>query len=446
MNKEYTEQELIKILLKHGLKISLLNSKHYLEKGYFHSGGEVPSFIRTAEQLFTSVELKINPNSKPDKNGNLRPYAGKKRRYIVGEMRENIAQREDNRKYNSFKSPPERTAIINKIHEKLHKYYSNEKGEQRLSTIVKTLGFQRANQSLQKNKEFIKRLRQAYNLNEKFPFYKEHEIVKEVTSNYNSSITDIVEQALEQLSKDNKLVYSIHYYGVNSNGEAVPITRNKNAEYYQSLKDSFSHYFSLYKTDIGEHITFSQFLYQYRQMKTQVKNDQVDNEIMSKEYYLFQMYHKIYKKVLEETGLTDAYRKFKISSVENVVTVENEDINELFKRHYLRKTRIYRYENYPEHFRESTFFWRRFFYLSATIFLEREDKEHLSRFEEDLERYAYDYYNKFYNRDKFLFADDIDEKIQEHVHNLKLRSVIPIEERKEITNRVNEVFSAMFSE
>lgn len=446
MTTEYTEIELANILKEHGLKVTQLTTEYFKEKGYLHSRDGVPSFIRTAEQLFTSVELKINPNSKPDKNGNLRPYAGKKRRYIVGEMRESIAQREDNRKYNSYKSPPERTAIINKIHEKLYKHYSSEKEEQRLSTIVKTLGFQRVNQSLQKNGDFIKRLRQAYNLNEKFPFYKEHEIVKEVTSNYNSSIVDITEQALEQLSKDNKLEYSIHYYGVNSDGESISITRDKNAEYYQSLKDSFSHYFSLYKKDIGEHITFSQFLYQYRQMRIQVNNEQIDGEIMTKEYYLFQMYHKIYKRVIEETGLVDAYKKFKFNSVENVGTIENEDINELFKRHYLRKTRIYRYENYPEHFRKSTFFWRRFFYLSVTIFLEREDKEHLNRFEEDLEHYAYDYYNKFYNRDKFSFADDIDEKIQKHMYDLKLRGIIPIEERKEIAKEVNEVFNIMFGE
>lgn len=93
---ELTEDELIKIVQAHGLKVD--STKIKKERGYFHTGTELDSFIRTVEQIFKSVELKINPNSKPDSSGQLRPYAGKNRRYIVKGKYDTIQEREDMRK------------------------------------------------------------------------------------------------------------------------------------------------------------------------------------------------------------------------------------------------------------------------------------------------------------------------------------------------------------
>ena len=93
---ELTENELIRIVQAHGLKVELTKIKK--ERGYFHTGTELDSFIRTTEQIFKTVKLKINPNSKPDSAGQLRPYAGKNRKYIVKGKYDTIQEREDMRK------------------------------------------------------------------------------------------------------------------------------------------------------------------------------------------------------------------------------------------------------------------------------------------------------------------------------------------------------------
>lgn len=95
---ELTEKELAQIIEAHGLKVTQLDTEYFKEKGYLHSRDGVPSFIRIAEQIFKTVKLKINPNSKPDSTGQLRPYAGKNRRYIVKGKYDTIQEREDMRK------------------------------------------------------------------------------------------------------------------------------------------------------------------------------------------------------------------------------------------------------------------------------------------------------------------------------------------------------------
>ena len=88
---ELTEEEVIRLAMDKGLTDGAeIRTKEYRQLGYIKGGKSLKAFIEKLEQKYEYVSLKINPKTN-------RPYAGKRRVYILGKERDEFVKRLDRR-------------------------------------------------------------------------------------------------------------------------------------------------------------------------------------------------------------------------------------------------------------------------------------------------------------------------------------------------------------
>lgn len=98
MIEEYTEEEAIQLAIDEGLTDGRERQTVFYEnRGYINSGNNLTTFIEKLEQKYETVKLKLNPQSNGGKGD--RPYAGKRRRYLIGNERNEFVKRIDKRQF-----------------------------------------------------------------------------------------------------------------------------------------------------------------------------------------------------------------------------------------------------------------------------------------------------------------------------------------------------------
>lgn len=93
---ELSEKELIQYCIDNGIEGAKKRLKSFERNGYLDNKDVIQALIKDALQLFESCEIKKDENGKE--------LRGKKRIYVLGKKRDEIKEREDNRKNNGAKT------------------------------------------------------------------------------------------------------------------------------------------------------------------------------------------------------------------------------------------------------------------------------------------------------------------------------------------------------
>lgn len=420
---ELTEQELIKQLLLQDLDIQQqLNSKHYQKVGFIASGTSLKAFIKTAEQLFQSVEVSGR---------------GSKRIYTVGEPYTKIQSREDKRINNGQKDIlPQEEELMQAILQNLN-YYKLQGKDYSLSLWARELQFPReqAFPLTRKYYEYEFKLNDFYHLKYiDVPFYKPREIINEYVIYYNRMQLKLIERMFYWLQKYGHIKYSERFKASKSK-ETITITNEQYLEYHELLKKLIQekgyHYFQFKSLEA---------LISRWDIKVPEKDDVSMPEYLREAKENFE---EIYDEIYEKLGFDFAFKTFYIEEVKTndvaLLPCSANTLSELYKEYLLNSAKRYRYKtktNDKTIWHHSSFFYKAFFYLSLSIILDKPSEEDILNFEHDLTMYMRRYYIAryvpFYNKpieDMIQTKKIINATERDSLEILRLRNLSKISEK-----------------
>lgn len=232
--KEYTEQEILAIAIKKGLSDGAeIETKNYKEKGFIDSGKQLEIFIEKLEQGFESVELKLNPKSNKGKGD--RPFAGKKRVYIVGSEKEVNTERKDGRENNGREITIEESIFMDEVHliiqneELLNQPLS-------LTSWAYALGLKK----LEVSKELQEKINQTYEIFNQ-NWFDSTRIVEEFVRDYNKKMNTLIANSFKRLQTKGLIEYIEQPYGVKDEVK-TEITHRVYRDFYNRQKELIEQY------------------------------------------------------------------------------------------------------------------------------------------------------------------------------------------------------------
>lgn len=376
---ELKEKDLIQIVIDKGLDLSqTLNSKAYQERGYIKNKDSLSSFMKTVLQVFESVELKLNPNSKRDKDGNLRPYAGKNRIYIVGKEREEIAEREDNRVNNGYRTS--QTEFL--LKELVWSSLGSVDSQKNIYDWVNFIGLNRIgtiNKAMQKEigiyGDLIQKIINSYELGGgEYFYFNPYFILNNFIENYNRHLNRVVKRILKKLAEEKKIELEAVYIGVNSEENSKKEITLKEVEKFKELKKVL-----LKEANIDEK-KFNRDMFIFRSRSS----DNVESEESKK---LIETIKYLDSNSILALGFDKYKEEFRIKVVQKSKLTHLKEINEVFEQVFAEYSYKFHYEMARKDQKESIDFVRRFRFYNNMVILGRADLVNKEEFVNELSSY-----------------------------------------------------------
>ena len=410
MIKEYTEYEAIHLAMREGLTDgSELQTKTYERLGYLRNDCILDAFIEKLKQGYETVELKLNPKSNKGKGD--RPFAGKKRVYIIGGKRDTIIEREDRRKYNQGKPLSLETQVLYKIGQ--HKLYDLQSTTKNYTVDYWSmlLGFEKFNldHSSKSFNYLVRKIRAAYFLHEDTDFFKANKVIHEFVVHYNKNVDTFIRSMFNRLNKDGKLVHRELYKGfIKDTNTAIDITKEVHNEFLDTRR-------TMMESSGYSHRMYGLYVHKWEkyQSMTEEEQDNIPNyekekilrfgeEYEAVNYHLKQMYEVDYVYTTHEIGDVAPLDPDELTEVS--ITMQQNYFND----EYIARRKRYNFLENHDNFINSTFFYRRFFYLTASILLDKTDNEQLMSFEKDLREFVehFDVNYKFNQEQHYVWYAD----------------------------------------
>lgn len=367
LTKEYTEIEILDLALEEGLTNGEeVLTAFYQEKGYINSGKSLNTFIEKLKQGYETVELKLNPKSNKGKGD--RPYAGKKRVYIIGGKRKVFVPRES--KYSTQGQPLSTNGKI--LFESIEQQINSgtiDTTEGTITAWLDRLNFPFIQMNL-KSPQSIHMIKQLQPLAlRKNDFYNEQVILQEFMLHYNYYSNSVLKRFFKKFKAEKIFDLKIRCYGkVQGHGKSIT---SELYERFMKREQELLKVHGLSRYEYNRIFALSQF----------------QDTAKSSEIVL-----KIQEKLFKEFNLLYVYQTFEVQNISKVISIEDKDLakkymKKLYDNYFLETVYKYRYKNYEEHYQKSTYFYRAFYYLTATLILEQPDENLLQRFEKDLKTF-----------------------------------------------------------
>ena len=405
MIKEYTEYEAIHLAMREGLTDgSELLTKTYERLGYLRNDCILDAFIEKLKQGYETVELKLNPKSNKGKGD--RPYAGKKRIYIIGDKRDTFTEREDKRKYNKGKPLSNETQLLYDISQQKLFHLSSIDEDYTIGHWAHLLQFGKyvTTKSSEGFKRLVSVIRATYSLYYDTDFFSAERVVYEFARHYNKSVNNFIRAMFKRLDSESKLTHTVFYKGRTSSNKEIEISKEIHDNFLDDRRNIME--------DHGYHYRL------YSRLAVEWENFKAMNDSSKKKFSVTkleslqqfgELYEIVHKRLLQRYGVHYVYTTHRIENVQPIEIINETTVSlqkMYYDKEYLARRKRYNLEENADSFRNSTFFYRRFFYLTASILLNLPDNEQLSSFEEDLREYVgrFDREFKYKNIEEFEWS------------------------------------------
>lgn len=367
LTKEYIETEILDLALEEGLTNGEeVLTAFYQKKGYINSGKSLNAFIEKLKQGYETVELKLNPKSNKGKGD--RPYAGKKRVYIVGNKRKVFVPRK--LKYSAQGQPLSTNGKI--LFESIKQQINSgtvDTTEGTIATWLDRLNFPFMQMNLKSPQSTHMRKQLQPLALCKNDFYNEQVILQEFILHYNYYSNAVLKRFFKKFKEEKIFNLKIRCYG-KVQGEGKSIT----SELYKKFTEREQELLKVHGLSRYEYNR----IFALSQFQDKVRSSKIILQIQEE---LFKEFNFLY-----------VYQTFEIQDVSKSIPIKDRSLTKkymkkLYDNYFLEVVYKYRYKNYEEHYRKSTYFYRAFYYLTATLILEQPNGNLLQRFEQDLKTF-----------------------------------------------------------
>ncbi|MED0665310.1 hypothetical protein P4T04_03165 [Bacillus badius] len=350
MKEVFTEEEVIKITIEHGYDGSEFNTAKWKQRGCLQMDRTQKMLMDKLETIYASVEVEGK---------------GKKRRYILTDKKDEVAEREFNYKGRIASQEDEvmKEYIFNQLIKKDGLSYS-------YSVWAKELGFFDTDTlSIPEMIEKIKELHYGNNV-----IYNPKEIVSQFIKTLGNRNKDVIEKSFQRLQKENRIKVSATYYFKMLNGETEEVTK----EDYDIVQEGLKEFIE--SKGVSYYI-YSQAVNSFH------KSEKMKSIIKEAKNYLEEWH-----------GIQYSFKSFKITVLNK--EVKQEVSKDEFETAYVQRlTKLTKDRQEKDSYKKSISYWQRFYYLNTlTLLIHMGTEEVNELFKEEVkskidkqEAYALDY-------------------------------------------------------
>lgn len=398
MTKQLTMEETLELLVTEGIGKHEKQLERVKKVGKLANKKQVEAVERSLEQLYENFTIEKG--------------TGKSAVVHLGKKREQIAERVDGRENNGGYNLGETgNMLVDIVYQNLKSVVEEEGNEFTKRVWAELLGFPSYDDSAygKDHKKFVSMIDSAYNV-VGADFYKPNDLVREFIYDYNSKSQTFVLQAFTRLEKQGKIEYIVKYKGVKNNSH-----KDIEEKVYNGFKSMNNELIKQSGYTRPQYNNFYKRMLDFQRLSEE-QQAKVENREKKALAIFIETYEEMQEKLVEEFDVEYVYEMHKVEldgEYEVNDPMHESVLKTYFDDEFLIRTKSNRYDNYKEHFAESSYFWRAFYYLSASILLDRTDKEVMERFEDDLKAYVmrYDLEYGLQKRHEFMFLSK-EERIQ----------------------------------
>lgn len=369
MTKQLTMKETLEMLIEEGIGKHEKQLERVKKVGRLNAKKQVEAVERSLEQLYKDFTIEKG--------------TGKSAVVYLGNKRDTIVERVDGRENNTYALSEDEKNIMETIYKEIHFLdHRQMKADYTIGYWVQVFGFPFYSAGDYKDSidKMANKISSVYTLDDSVDFFNSKLVAREFLYNFNERAKNIVQKSFERLDKKGLITYTQRHRGMTNDDMPTSIKE----EDYKAFKKEQS---DLIKQSGYTHI-------QYMQMLSVLQN--YSDSVASNTLKQFQKVHeKIEQQLVQKYGVKFVFMTHSVElEVEDdyvTDTAAPEYKQRLMYDFYLERTKKYRYKNYKQNYAQSSYFYRAFFYLTASILLDRTDRELMERFESDLKAYVLRY-------------------------------------------------------
>lgn len=326
---------------------------------------------------------------------------GKRGKVYLGKKYSEIQERIEGRKNNGHRTSGTENYFEEMLHKKLTMIGN---GDYTLGGWINKIGLPqyKINPYGQQFMDMQNKIRASYKLYESSdaPFFNSYTVVFEFMADYNQKVKNLLANSLKRLERKGKIKFEEKTKALTKSDSVKEIE----ADEYKAFRD--------FQTKLIKEsgLTFKQYhkkIYEadaYKRLDSggKIKAKGGSNKINK----AVKLVEEIEEALLEEFGYKFVFKSYFVEDIQEILDGEWTDLERegvfpfgnVCDTHYLESTKIYKFERNKEYYAESTYFFRRFFFLSTAILLEDHAtvNQLMTTFEEDLKEYIRDFDVNYY--------------------------------------------------